>query len=82
MVVAINEGEEPEKVKRYRTKHGVSYPILMDPDHVVYPKVAGKASPWNILIDTQGTIRYSASGFIPDVLKAKLNEVMQVQAKL
>ena len=80
-VVAIDEGEDPELVKKFRDKHGVSYPVLLDPDHSVFPKLAGKASPWNIIVDGQGVVRYSAPGFSPGLLKSKLNETLQVQAK-
>lgn len=79
-MVAIDEAEDAEKVKKYREKHGITYPILMDPQEAVYPRLAGRASPWNIIVDRQGVVRYSAAGFSQDAMKSVVDGLLQAPA--
>ena len=81
VVVALNEAENTDTVKKYRDKHKLSYPILLDPNQDVFPQLMGQASPWNIIVDQNGIVKYSAPGFNPDVIKSMVTQLLSSPAK-
>lgn len=80
-MVAIDLAESAGLVKKYRDKHNITYPILLDPDQSIFSKIMGRATPWNIVVDQKGIIRYSVGGFSPGAIKSVVDGLLQGQAK-
>jgi len=50
-----------EDAKSWKDKHGISYPILLDPSGDVGRTYAAKTTPHMFVVDKEGTLRYSGA---------------------
>ena len=75
LVVGINLGEKPEKVKAYQKKYGLSFPVLMDPDKNTVSRKRVSV-PYNLLVDDHGVIRYAEIGFAPQPLNSAIVKLL------
>lgn len=62
-VVAINRGESPDVVRQVIEEHGITFPVLMDPDALAFQKLATKTVPRTYVVDSDGTVRNLWVGF-------------------
>jgi thiol-disulfide isomerase/thioredoxin len=46
-IVAVNVGETPEQVERYRAEHGLELPVLRDPKGAAWRRLAPRGLPAN-----------------------------------
>lgn len=52
------------EVKAFLKKHGVTYPIVLDPGEKVGARYRLEGHPTGILIDRKGVVRYVHTGFL------------------
>ena len=72
LVVAINLGDKREEVKAFQERSHLTYPVLMDPDKSSSPRFKTDfAMPYNLLVDGQMVVRYSAAGSDFKLLKGE-----------
>lgn len=71
MVVAINVSvnDSEKRVDRYIKKHELPYTVAYDTDAKVTRQYGVLGTPTQILIDTQGTVRYRGTSVPDDFLK-------------
>ncbi len=76
-MVGIDLGEKPDTVRRFRDNHRLTYPVLMDPNKLSFPRLKhGFAIPNNVVIDRQGVVRYSRAGFCAKELEKTVTELL------
>lgn len=63
VLLAVDVGEEEQKVKRFVRKNGLSFPILLDDDNVVAIKYGIRGHPAGFLVDIEGNIVGVAQGY-------------------
>jgi peroxiredoxin len=76
-VVAVNEGDGPEAVKKLAEAAGATYPVLLDPDGALFAKVATERLPRPYLLDGDGKILWFDLEF-SRTSRAKLLQAIQV----
>ena len=55
-VLGVNMGETAEEVKLFTAKHGITFPILMEPDDILVLFYQARSLPRTFLIAQDGTI--------------------------
>jgi peroxiredoxin/outer membrane lipoprotein-sorting protein len=63
VVLAINDGEEPERVKKFMEEHGYTFRVLLDRDESVGHKYSVSGLPSMFFIDREGNIRAQYRGY-------------------
>lgn len=72
--LAIQEGTDPiQKIKAFRTKHHITYPLLSDEPAVIIQKFGFTGIPQCVVIDTTGKY-VGAPNTVPE-LKALLKKL-------
>ncbi len=80
-MVGVDLGEKPEKAKKFRQDHQLTYPILVDTDLTSSPKFKrGYAIPYNVVADSGMVVRYSAFGFDPKGITKTVAEQLSKSA--
>lgn len=82
-VFAINSGEEPERVKEFATKMGLTLPIALDKDGKVNTAYGAGNIPFMVIIDKQGVVRsfhVGASPTIKDDIASELDVLLAAPA--
>lgn len=59
----VSRGETREAVEAFVEKHGIAFPVGLDPDGSIYRLYATEYVPRNILIDAQGVVAESTAGY-------------------
>ena len=80
VVVGINIADESrptEKAQAFQQKHGLTYPVLVDETGKVAEAYRVKGLPTNVIIDREGTVRYIAPGFNPEVVTQTLQDLLR-----
>ena len=79
-VVGINRGESAEVVQKVIEEHGVSFPMLLDPNRAVFEQLATKSVPRTYVVDSQGQVRNLWVGFTGNVtieeIQKEINSVL------
>lgn len=52
------------EIRAFLKRHGITYPIVLDPGEKIGKLYRLEGHPTGILIDRQGTVRYVHSGFV------------------
>ena len=74
--ISIQEGAAAfDKIRMFRKKHGVTYPLLSDEQAVIIQKFGFSGIPQDIVIDTHGKYR-AAPETIPALL-ASIKKLVQ-----
>ncbi len=68
MVLAIGNGVDQAGCQTWINTHGLTHPVLADPTRIVYPFYGDGFVPYNAIIDGNGILRYTDSGFDPSNL--------------
>jgi thiol-disulfide isomerase/thioredoxin len=63
VVLAVDIGEEKEKVSRFVREHGLTFPVLLDGDIAVGSAYGASSIPTNYLLDRAGRIIARVIGF-------------------
>lgn len=78
-VFAINGREEPDKVKEFATKMGLTMPIALDKEGKVSTAYGVEGIPYMVIIDKQGVVRgfhVGASPTIKDEIASELDVLL------
>jgi peroxiredoxin len=76
IVLAVEVGDPIAKVRSVVTKNGYKFPILLDPDNLVYKKYRLNTFPVTFILDESGVIRVKHQGYMSeDKLVKYLDEV-------
>jgi peroxiredoxin len=84
-VIAINVFERrkgptvvpQKKAEEFKTRHQLTFPILLDEPGEFYIKFGTGAIPWNVIIDQKGVVRYSAPGFRPPAIMHTIKSLLE-----
>ncbi|MBI3910961.1 MAG: TlpA family protein disulfide reductase [Armatimonadetes bacterium] len=80
VVLGINTGERVEnpagKAKQFRDQHGLTFPILVDPEGRTMDLYGGTALPTNAVLDREGNLRYCAPGYDEAALDALVRSLL------
>jgi peroxiredoxin len=58
-----NRHAAPEKkAEEFKTKYGLTFPIILDDGETFYWKFGMGPLPWNVIIDQNRVVRFSAPG--------------------
>ncbi|NPA31607.1 MAG: TlpA family protein disulfide reductase [Chloroflexi bacterium] len=57
VVLGVNYGEEPETVAAFVDEYGLTFPILLDPQHQVVRLYGVRGLPTTVFIDAQGRVQ-------------------------
>ena len=73
------EGDPFEVTKEFVKEHGITYPVLVDPQKESPIADAYKVIgvPTNVVIDREGRIRYMQAGFDPEGIKQAIEEALK-----
>ena len=63
VVIGVDEGEDAGIVGAHASRHGMNYPVLLDPEAALFHKYRGESLPAAFLIDAKGHIRGHWEGF-------------------
>ena len=75
VVLAINDNEEPEKVRRFMEEHGYTFRVLLDRDDHVGQQYSVAGWPSMFFIDREGYIRAQYRGYNPLKLMDDLKKI-------
>ncbi len=80
--------KERRDAAAFRKRHSLSYPVLFDPEakiyqafrrgHIVDAFLPGDlvATPFNVVLDRQGIVRYRAMGFEDAAIRKLVDELL------
>lgn len=74
MVLGVNREEDPAKVAAFVTDQQLTYPILLDPQRAFYSRFTSGGVPWNVVLDPDLRVRWSAGGFDEAALRRVVDE--------
>jgi len=63
--INVDSPKSMAKVKPFVSSNGIDYPVVLDPNNVIFQKFNGQGVPYSILIDRDGSIAYKHTGFSP-----------------
>ena len=73
ILVAINDGEDPQVARAFIEQNGFSFPALVDPTSTITISQGINGLPTTLIVDPTGQIIYRHSGIItPDILDAQV----------
>ena len=76
-VIAVDVQELPPLVQGWAAAQGVTYPIWMAPDWVLFQEFPGAtALPYNAVLDRNLVIRYASMGFDLDAITAMIGTII------
>jgi len=64
------------KARAFQQRHHLSYPILVDSEGEAQRAFGVTAFPTNVVLDRQGTVRYTEPGFNPAAIDNALQRLM------
>jgi peroxiredoxin len=76
-VIAVNEGNDPESVRKLVEQAAVGYPVLLDADGALFAKVATEELPRAYLLDAEGKILWFDLEY-SETTRANLMQAIQV----
>lgn len=72
IIVAINVGQTPERVRAFVSKVKVSYPVLLDPDRKMAKTYGVLGFPRTFMLNRKGVIKYKILGDATEEMLKKL----------
>lgn len=77
-IVGINQDtpRSVSKVESYIATHGITYPIMIDPEKDLYERFNVQVLPYSLLYDQNGKVVYTQTGYLPGD-EEKLHEEVQ-----
>lgn len=70
-----------ENAQAFQKRHQLTYPILVDPKGETMNAYRLQGTPFNVLIDRAGRIRYLEAGFNPAALDRALRELLPPETR-
>lgn len=81
VILAINEDESPDAMRRFLQDHPVSFAVVHDVGHKVVESAAVESMPASFLVDRRGRIRHMHSGYHGDKTKQLYEQEIQALLK-
>lgn len=81
VILAINEDESPDAMRRFLKEHPVSFAVVHDAGHKLVELAAVDSMPTSFLVDRQGKIRHLHNGFHGDKTKQRYEEEIEALLK-
>ena len=87
-VLGVNVEDEPAAARRFRNRHSLTYPMLVDRGSRAYRQfrrghVVGAfipedmvATPFTVVVDRQGRVRYRQIGFNAEDVRRRVEELL------
>jgi peroxiredoxin len=79
-VMAIAREQTLEEATKFAEKFKWRFPVLVDPQRKFYALFTPQYIPWNVIVDPNGVIQYSAAGFDSKKLDAVLEKLLNQRA--
>jgi peroxiredoxin len=79
VVLGVNarEKRDPEKMaKQFVSEHGVTYPVLMDTEEVMWDSYHVEGLPTIAIIDRKGVLKYLEPGFDEESVTAEVEKLL------
>jgi len=67
-VFAIGVKENGEQPSSWASRHGLTYPVITDPEGEIYKKYGSGSVPYHVIIDRDFRITHSQEDFEKDLL--------------
>jgi DsbE subfamily thiol:disulfide oxidoreductase len=78
IVVAIDEQESADEVRRFANEFGLTFPLALDTSGQVGQKYLARALPTSFFVDRGGIIRHKFTGPMTEpILEERLNAIMR-----
>lgn len=79
MMLGIAAGGTPQETAYLRAKGGYAYPVVPDPEYRVHKLLGEPLTPFTLLVDKTGTVRFAHLGVIEDVdgLFARIRDLLR-----
>lgn len=74
VVLGVNREEDAAKVEAFVAEQRLTYPVFLDPQRAFYSRFAGGGVPWNVVLDPQLRVCWSAPGFDEAALRRVVDE--------
>ena len=74
MVLGVNREEDAAKVAAFVADQGLTFPVFLDPHKAFYSRFTGGGVPWNVVLDYELRVRWSAPGFDAAALRRVVDE--------
>lgn len=75
-MIAINVGEDEEKVRKFVERYDLAFPVALDHDLLIKKKYHASGLPLTVLIDSKGTLIHRHVGELTDM--SEILELMQL----
>lgn len=77
LVVGVDLGETPEKVREFEEKYHLTFPLLVNPDGNILPTRKGYGGiPYNVVVDEHMVVRFAGLGFDPKRLGGLIADLL------
>ena len=78
----LHDSQKPDRVKSHLAENPYSYPVAIDKDQEkTFEAYRAMGTPWTILIDREGTVRY-ASFFREGTVEEKIQQLLAEKAEI
>ncbi|MDL2231277.1 TlpA family protein disulfide reductase [Porphyromonadaceae bacterium OttesenSCG-928-L07] len=77
----ISRQDSYDKIKQFRMQTGHTFPMGMDPNRKIYSKFATQTIPRNFLIDKEGRIILSESGYTEEEFQLLIDKIEELLKK-
>jgi hypothetical protein len=82
MVLGVGNGVNQAGCLTWIDTHGLTHPVLADPTSIVYPQYGDGYVPYNAIIDGDGVLRFTDSGFdqtaVVNTIEQALSELLWI----
>ncbi len=87
-MIGVNEDDDPALGRRFRDRYALKYPMLRDPKSAAYRQFRRGhivesflppglvATPFHVILDRSGVVRYRALGFDQDKIRQTIEELL------
>ncbi len=87
-MLGVNVEKEPQAARKFRDRHSLTYPVLIDGESRAYQQFRQGhfvetflpadvvATPFNVILDRRGQVRYRDMGFSRETIRQKIEELL------
>lgn len=81
-MIGVNREEDAATARPWVEKHRLTYPVFLDEKRAFYARFTPKWIPYNVVLDPEGRVLYSASGFEEEKIRKIIDaELAKLEAK-
>jgi len=77
-LLGVNIDDDPNRAREMLTELGVSFPVLFDSEKEVSALYAVQAMPVSVMVDREGTVRYTHHGYRPGYEDKYLDQIREL----